>query len=145
MAPRDRVSRRIGGTWTLLSNHGAVLLYLAEHPRATLKETATATGLTERTAFRIAKDLREAGHLRSRKSANRAERIVELDIALSHPIANGRTLPEIVIRLGQSHQGGGDRVDPPSFQPTEDLHPSEDSNRVLPTRSPAPEDATGGL
>ena len=48
------------GHWALLSNHGQVLLYIAEHPDATISRVADVVGLTERATASILRDLREA-------------------------------------------------------------------------------------
>ena len=50
-----------GGRWALLSNHGHILLYVAEHPDATISQVSDAVGLTERATARILSDLRQAG------------------------------------------------------------------------------------
>jgi DNA-binding transcriptional ArsR family regulator len=44
-------------SWTLITNHGAVLLWLAAHPRATMREVAEGVGVTERQVLRIVRDL----------------------------------------------------------------------------------------
>src|SRR5687767_2649907 len=51
------------GRWALLSNHGHILLYVAEHPDATISEVSDAVGLTERATARILSDLRQAGFI----------------------------------------------------------------------------------
>jgi DNA-binding transcriptional ArsR family regulator len=49
--------------WTILTAHGAVLLYLAEHPQAPVREVAAAVSITERYAARVLHDLRAAGYV----------------------------------------------------------------------------------
>ncbi|MBM3940787.1 MAG: TrmB family transcriptional regulator [SAR202 cluster bacterium] len=49
--------------WQLVTAHGAIFLYLAENPQATAREVAIASGLTERTIFRVIRDLRDAGYI----------------------------------------------------------------------------------
>ena len=56
-----------GPIWTLITNHGAALLYIARHPDAMVREIADAIGVTERAAARILHDLREAGYLKARR------------------------------------------------------------------------------
>lgn len=51
------------GRWALLSNHGQVLLYIAEHLDATISRVADAVRLTERATASILRDLREAGFI----------------------------------------------------------------------------------
>lgn len=60
-------------SWTLLSNHGHVLLYLDAHPDATVRETAVAIGITERTTNKIISELVQADYV-SRTRAGRRNR-----------------------------------------------------------------------
>ena len=47
--------------WTLLSNHGMVLLHLAAHPDLTQRELAHALGITETRVGTIVGELEAAG------------------------------------------------------------------------------------
>lgn len=51
------------GRWTLLTNHGTVLLYIADHPDDTMHSVAHALGLTERTTATMIAELRTTGYL----------------------------------------------------------------------------------
>lgn len=68
------------GTWTLLTNHGAALLYVAEHPEATIREVADAIGVQERAGARILTQLRHAGFIRAQRVGRR--NVYELDLSL---------------------------------------------------------------
>lgn len=52
-----------GGSWTFLSNHGHVLIYLGKNPEARIREIADAVGITERSAQGIIADLEEGGYI----------------------------------------------------------------------------------
>ena len=43
--------------WSLLTNHGQVLAYVAADPDARLRDVAESVGITERTAAQIVNDL----------------------------------------------------------------------------------------
>lgn len=58
-APPPTGERR--AAWTLLSNHGAVLLCLARQPDIRTREIAARTELSERAVWGILADLTEAG------------------------------------------------------------------------------------
>ena len=47
--------------WSFLTNHAAVLLAVARHPEARLRDLADDAGITERGAHRIVSDLVDAG------------------------------------------------------------------------------------
>jgi DNA-binding IclR family transcriptional regulator len=49
--------------WSLLTNHGQVLAYVAADPDARLRDVAEGVGITERTAAQIVNDLERAGYL----------------------------------------------------------------------------------
>ena len=49
--------------WTFLTNHAAVLLYIAEHLDDTVLQIAGACGLRERITASVIADLRDAGYL----------------------------------------------------------------------------------
>jgi DNA-binding MarR family transcriptional regulator len=49
--------------WSLLTNHGQVLAYVAADPDARLRDVAETVGITERTAAQIVNDLERAGYL----------------------------------------------------------------------------------
>jgi DNA-binding IclR family transcriptional regulator len=50
-------------TWTFLTNHGRLLLAVARYPEATVAKLAEVSKITERSAYNILADLREAGYL----------------------------------------------------------------------------------
>ena len=51
-----------GPDWTLLSNHGHVLLCIAQEPEIRLRDVAERVGITERAVQRIVADLDESGY-----------------------------------------------------------------------------------
>src|ERR1700722_16675860 len=68
-----------GGTWTLLTGHGHVLVEIARDPEARIRDISAAVELTERTVQAIVADLEAAGYLtrtpagrRPRATANHA-------------------------------------------------------------------------
>jgi MarR family len=54
---------RDGGTWTLLTGHGRVLVEIARNSRARVRDIAAAAGLAGRTVQAIIADLEAAGYL----------------------------------------------------------------------------------
>jgi len=53
--------------WKFISNHGAVLAYLAKHPRALAVDIAEALNVRERTVRRIIADLDAEGYIEKRR------------------------------------------------------------------------------
>ena len=52
-----------GGSWTLLTGHGHVLVEIARNPDARIRDVSAAVGLTEHTVQAIVADLEAAGYL----------------------------------------------------------------------------------
>jgi DNA-binding transcriptional ArsR family regulator len=82
----NAVSESAHAGWTLITNHGAVLIHVAGQPRHTVREIAAAVGITERSAARILRDLRDEGYIACRKEGRR--NVYELNAAqrLRHPV-----------------------------------------------------------
>jgi len=59
------------GSWTLLTNHGAALVYVAEHPDARITDVAGAIGVTERYAAQVLSDLRAVGYIHAERVGRR--------------------------------------------------------------------------
>lgn len=72
--------------WTFLTNHGHVLLTLAQAPGLTLRDVAMQVGVTERAVQRIVADLEDAGYLRRRRSGRQNEYDIDVDQPLRHPV-----------------------------------------------------------
>jgi DNA-binding MarR family transcriptional regulator len=66
-------------SWTLLSNHGHVLVCIAADPSVRLRDVAQTVGITERAVQKIVGDL-EAGGLVSRTRTGRRNRY-RIDVA----------------------------------------------------------------
>lgn len=82
MATRDDDAPR----WTFLTNHGHVLLCLAQSPGITLRDVAARVGVTERAVQRIVADLEGAGYLQRRRSGRQNEYDIDPEQPLRHPV-----------------------------------------------------------
>lgn len=85
--------------WTLITNHGAVLIHVAGQPRHTVREIAVAVGITERSAARILRDLRDEGYIACRKEGRR--NVYELNTAqpLRHPVGEQHQVRDLLSGL----------------------------------------------
>jgi hypothetical protein len=61
----------IAVSWSFLTNHALVLMYLGRRPRGTGLEIAEAVGITERAARRIVSDLCAAGYVDRKRIGRR--------------------------------------------------------------------------
>lgn len=58
-------------TWGFLTNHAHVLVQIARNPRSTVREIAIATGITERAAHSVLRDLRQDGIVSAKRNGRR--------------------------------------------------------------------------
>jgi MarR family len=78
-----------GGSWTLLTGHGHVLVEIARDPGARMRDIAAAAGITERTAHAIVADLEAAGYLTRTRTGRRVRYTVNHDGPFRHPAQEG--------------------------------------------------------
>ena len=78
-----------GGTWTLLTGHGHVLVEIARDPEARIRDISTAVGLTERTVQAIVADLETAGYLTRTRTGRRTKYSVNYDSLFRHSAQEG--------------------------------------------------------
>lgn len=88
------------GEWTLLSNHGHVLLCIARNPDARLKDIADRVGITERAAHQIVSDLEETGYITREKVGRRNHYMVHPDRPMRHPMQRMHQVGELLKVLG---------------------------------------------
>lgn len=72
--------------WTFLSNHGHVLVALAQEPGARMVDVAHLVGITERAVQQIVHDLVEQGFLRKEKVGRRNRYEVDRGAHLRHEL-----------------------------------------------------------
>ena len=78
-----------GGSWTLLTGHGHVLVEIARNPEARIRDIAAVAGLTERTVQAIVADLEAAGYLTRTRTGRRTRYSVNPDSSFRHPAQEG--------------------------------------------------------
>lgn len=72
--------------WTLFSNHGHVLLFIAREPEARLRDVAAEVGITERAVQKIIKDLQDGGVVNVRKHGRCNRYRVQMRKPLRHKL-----------------------------------------------------------
>jgi DNA-binding IclR family transcriptional regulator len=87
--------------WTFLSNHGHVLLCIAQEPAIRLRDVADRVGITERAVQRIVADLEETGYLSKEREGRRNRYEAHSDRPLRHSVEAHRdvgVLLELILR-----------------------------------------------
>ncbi len=98
--------------WTFLTNHGTVLLHIADHQDDTMRSIAAALGLTERTTAAVIADLRAAGYIKVQRRGRHNHYSVDGDMPLrrqAHSQFNVRDLLGVLATLTGSGQVVGSR------------------------------------
>ena len=86
--------------WTFLSNHGHVLVCIAQRADARVRDIASEVGITERAVQRIISELEEAEVLVRERVGRRNHYTIREDAPLRHPLEAHCTVADL-IRLTQ--------------------------------------------
>jgi DNA-binding IclR family transcriptional regulator len=78
-----------GGSWTLLTGHGHVLVEIARNPEARIRDISAAADLTERTVQAIVADLAAAGYISRTRIGRRTRYTVNPDSLFRHSAQEG--------------------------------------------------------
>lgn len=85
--------------WTVFTNHAAVLLYLLEHPAATIRRIADDLDLAERTVVGVLHDLRAEGYLNVQKEGRNNIYRINPQAPMRRPEHAGQTLEGFLVRV----------------------------------------------
>ncbi len=101
---------RGGGAWTLLTGHGRVLVQIAGHPEARIRDISSVVGLTERTVQAIVADLEAAGYLIRTRTGRRTRYTVNPDSEFRHSAQKGLRVGPLLALL--TAMGDADTSEP---------------------------------
>ena len=91
-----------GGSWTLLTGHGHVLVEIARNPGARIRDISVVAGLTERTVQAIVADLEAAGYLTRTRTGRRTRYTINRDSVFRHPAQDGHRIGPFLSLLAAS-------------------------------------------
>ena len=95
--------------WTLLTNHGRVLLIIASDPDVRLRDVAASVGITERSVQMIVADLEEAGYISRERRGRRNHYAVNSGKHFRHPHEAGHRVGELLDLFSEGDvPGAGD-------------------------------------
>ena len=93
------------GSWTFLSNHGRVLLFLARDPGMRLRDIAARVGITERRAYGIVTDLTGGGYVVKEKDGRRNRYQIQAHQPLRESTSREPTVGEVLELLVDTKTG----------------------------------------
>ena len=85
--------------WNFLSNYGLVLTHLFQNPKATLREIARGTDLTERAVYQIVRELEEHGFIQKKRVGRRNVYTVNEGMLFSFPVYQGLNIAQMITAL----------------------------------------------
>jgi hypothetical protein len=86
-------------TWTFLTNHGHVLVCIAQDPGVRGRDIAERVGITERAAQAIVSDLVDAGYVRRRKVGRRNHYEIDPDLPVRHPVEQPHSVGDLLAAI----------------------------------------------
>src|SRR5579872_578941 len=95
-----------GGSWTLLTGHGHVLVEIARNPGARIRDISAAAGITERTVQAIVADLEASSYLTRTRTGRRTRYTVNPDSSVRHPTQEGLRVGPFLAVLAASGEAG---------------------------------------
>src|SRR3972149_10335174 len=96
IGPERRGDRAVAKKWNFLSNYGLVLTHVFQNPRATLREIARGSDLTERAVYQIVRDLEEAGFIEKRRVGRGNSYTIREGMLLDFPVHGSLTVADMV-------------------------------------------------
>jgi predicted transcriptional regulator len=75
--------------WTFITNHAAVLLLVANHPRITAREISQEVGITERGVRMIIGDLAKGGYISKMREGRGVRYLVDSERSMRHKTQRG--------------------------------------------------------
>jgi DNA-binding IclR family transcriptional regulator len=85
--------------WAFLTSHAVVLLEVDRNANATVREIATAVGLTERQVHRVLADLVEDGYILRKRTGRRNEYRVDRERPMRHSSVAHHRIAELLSAL----------------------------------------------
>jgi predicted ArsR family transcriptional regulator len=86
-------------TWTLLTNHGQVLVCIARDSGIRLRDIGERIGITERAAHRIVVELADAGYIARERRGRRNRYTINAHFRLPDPVAREQSVGELLAIL----------------------------------------------
>lgn len=83
-------------SWTFLTNHSHVLVWISNNPQARVRDIAASVGITERAAQSILRDLEEGGYVTKTRQGRRNTYAVHAELPFRHPIEADHSVGDLL-------------------------------------------------
>jgi predicted ArsR family transcriptional regulator len=95
-SPNEGTAVERSGSWTFLTNHGHVIVFLSREPEARVRDIAATVGITERATQAILADLERGGYVTRTRVGRRNTYQLHDDRPLRHPAEADHEVGELV-------------------------------------------------
>jgi MarR family len=112
-----------GGSWTLLTGHGHVLVEIARNPEARIRDLSAAADITERTVQAIVTDLEAAGYITRTRTGRRTRYTINPDSLFRHSAQGSHRVGPFLALLAAS--GGAPGRGPSPGDPGDEPSPAD--------------------
>jgi Sugar-specific transcriptional regulator TrmB len=102
---RRRIEQSPTRGWTFITKHAQVLLAVARDPDLRVREIADAAEITERYAYRVLRDLQQAGYVQRRRRGRCNRYRVNPDLTLGDPVVEEQSTRSLLQLIGGSADG----------------------------------------
>ncbi len=93
---RKGTRKMINPSWTFLTNHSHVLLFLSQNPYQRIRDIATEVGITERAVQRIIVELEDDGYLKHIREGRRNVYKIISRKSLRHNVEKHRQVDDLI-------------------------------------------------
>jgi DNA-binding transcriptional ArsR family regulator len=87
--------------WTFITNHAQVLLAVAQKPDLRVTEIAAAASITERHAYRMLRNLQEAGYVERRRDGRCNVYRIHPELPIGDPVVEEQSLRALLRLIGK--------------------------------------------
>jgi len=101
---QDPVDQFPTRSWTFITNHAQVLLAVAQNPDLRVREIAEDVGITERYAYRLLRDLQDAGYVDRVRHGRCNVYRVNSDLPLGDPVVEPQSVSEMLRLIGHRNR-----------------------------------------
>jgi len=128
------------GEWTLFSNHGHVLVCLANNSEARLRDVSAAVGITERAVQNILRELQDSGLVQVSKHGRCNHYQINHRKPLRHPLEAHCTVGTLLqmLKAANANTSGDDAAIPQAVE-TKIRKPPRPTSKAKPEFSEPPE------
>lgn len=92
----EQLEQSAARSWTFLTNHAHVLVWISNNPQARVRDIAANVGITERAAQSILRDLEHDGYVSKQRVGRRNSYTIHPELPFRHPIEAAHAVGDLL-------------------------------------------------